>query len=84
MDKLFELFNKLLRETFFQNQTRVFSDVITSTVSDFMIDNMTFEVGGKNKGQRQIQGIENGFIVKGDIESGYMNVIPLWQFGLGY
>lgn len=70
MDKLFELFNKLLRETFFQNQTRVFSDVITSTVSDFMIDNMTFEVGGKNKGQRQIQGIENGFIVKDDIESG--------------
>jgi len=41
-------------------------------------------VGGKSKGQKQIQDVENGFIVKDDIESGYLNVIPLWQFGLMY
>lgn len=28
--------------------------------------------------------IENPFVVKDDIESGHRNVIPLWQFGMGY
>ena len=73
-----------VRETFFLNQTRAVSDVVTSPVSDFLIDKMTFEIGGKKKGQKQIQGIEKGFIVKDDIEQGFMNVIPLWQFGMGY
>lgn len=73
-----------VRETFFLNQARVFSDVITSPVSDFLIQNMTFEIGGRNKGQKQIQDTERGFVVKDDVEAGYMNVIPLWQFGMGY
>ena len=73
-----------VRETFFINQTRVNSDVIASPVSDFLIDDMTFEVGGKNKKQKQIQGLEKSFIVKDDIEFGYGNIIPLWQFGLSY
>ena len=73
-----------VRETFFLNQTRVFSDVVASPVSDFLIDGMTFEVGGKKKGQKQIQGTEKAFVVKDDIERGFMNVIPLWQFGMGY
>lgn len=73
-----------IRGTFFLNQTSAFADVIASSVSDFLIDDMTFEVGGKSKGRKQIQEIEKGFIVKDDIESGYMNVIPLWQFGMGY
>ncbi len=73
-----------LRETFFFNQTRVNHDTITSSVSDFRIDDYTFEVGGRSKKQKQLQGIEQGYVVKDDIESGYMNVIPLWQFGLNY
>lgn len=73
-----------MRETFFLNQMRVKHDVITSPISDFLIDDMTFEVGGKNKKQKQLQGVEKGYVVKDDIESGYMNVIPLWQFGLNY
>lgn len=73
-----------IRETFFFNQTKVNYDVITSPISDFLIDNITFEIGGKNKGQKQIQGIENSFVVKDDIEFGYTNVIPLWQFGMSY
>ena len=28
--------------------------------------------------------IENGYVVKDDIEAGYANVIPLWAFGLLY
>ena len=26
--------------------------------------------------------LEDGYIVKDDIERGYLNVIPLWMFGL--
>lgn len=42
------------------------------------------EVGGKNKGLKQIQNIDKAYIVKDDIERGYLNTIPLWQFGLTY
>lgn len=73
-----------IRETFFLNQLRVEHDVITSPVSDFLIDDITFEVGGKNKKQKQLQGLDKGFVVKDDIEVGYMNVVPLWQLGLNY
>ena len=73
-----------IRETFFLNQMRVKSNVFTSPIADFLINDKTFEVGGKNKGQKQIKVIENGYIVKDDIESGFLNVIPLWQLGLTY
>jgi predicted AAA+ superfamily ATPase len=73
-----------IRETFFLNQMRVKYDVFSSPIADFLIDNKTFEVGGKNKGQKQIKEIENGYVVKDDIESGYLNVIPLWQLGMSY
>lgn len=73
-----------IRETFFLNQLRVKYDVIVSLVADFRIGDYTFEVGGKNKGLKQIQGIDKAFIVKDDIELGYLNTIPLWQFGLTY
>lgn len=73
-----------IRETFFLNQLRVKYDVIASPIADFKVGNYTFEVGGKNKGLKQIQGVENAFVVKDDIEFGYLNTIPLWQFGLTY
>lgn len=73
-----------IRETFFLNQLRVKYDVVKSPVADFVIDDYTFEVGGKNKGLRQIQGIDKAYVVKDDIELGYLNTIPLWQFGLTY
>ncbi len=73
-----------IRETFFLNQLQVKHDVLESAVADFQIGEFTFEVGGKNKGLKQIQGIDKAFIVKDDIEIGYLNTIPLWQFGLLY
>lgn len=72
------------RETFFINQLRVKYDVTASPVADFSIGEYTFEVGGKRKGLKQIEGVANAFIVKDDIETGYLNTIPLWQFGLTY
>lgn len=73
-----------VRETFFMNQMRVIGDVTCSPVSDFMMDGMTFEIGGRKKGQKQISDVKDGYVVKDDIETGYANVIPLWAFGLMY
>ena len=73
-----------IRETVFFNQMRVKNKVFCSEKADFIINNITFEVGGKNKNQEQIKGLKNAFIVKDDIEFGYQNVVPLWAFGLNY
>lgn len=72
------------RETFFYNQMRVRNHVTASRLSDFTIRGMPFEVGGKNKGKKQISEAKQGFVVKDDIVYGYGNVIPLWYFGMNY
>ena len=71
-------------ETFFYNQMRVNNRVMASALSDFQIGDKTFEIGGKNKGRKQIMEAQEGDIAKDDIEYGYGNVIPLWAFGLNY
>lgn len=73
-----------LRETFFMSQMKVNYDVLAAEKSDFQIGEYTFEIGGQNKQQKQIQGITNAYIVKDDIEYGYQNIIPLWHFGFNY
>lgn len=73
-----------IRETFFFNQLKVNHQVLASSLADFKIDTMDFEVGGKDKGRKQIQAAKEGFLVKDDIERGYLNTIPLWHFGLMY
>lgn len=73
-----------VRETFFYNQMRVNHVVTSSKESDFKVGKYTFEVGGRNKGSKQIEGISDAYIVKDEIESAYLNVVPLWAFGLNY
>lgn len=73
-----------IRETFFFNQMRQKHEVISSVKADFIINNYTFEIGGKNKKQSQIVQDGSSFVVKDDIEFGYRNVLPLWAFGLNY
>lgn len=73
-----------VRETFFVNQLRIEHPVYSSSQADFKLDSITFELGGKNKGRKQIKDTERGYIVKSDIESGFLNTIPLWHFGLLY
>lgn len=73
-----------IRETFFYNQMRVNNDVISSRKSDFLIGDHTFEIGGRNKGMKQIADVPDSYVVKDDIEFAYGNVIPLWAFGLNY
>ena len=73
-----------IRETLFFNQMEVKNQVASSDIADFTIENYTFEVGGKNKAQKQIAEVVNAYVVKDDIEYGYKNVIPLWAFGFNY
>lgn len=73
-----------LRETFFLNQMSLKNAVVAAKKGDFIIDRYTFEIGGKNKKQSQIRGVDQSFVVKDEIEFGYQNVIPLWAFGMNY
>ena len=73
-----------IRETFFFNQLAMLHDVVASPQSDFQVDGYTFEIGGRNKGNDQIQGLDKAYIVKDDIEYGFGNTIPLWHFGFLY
>ena len=74
-----------LRETFFMMNLNEKNKVESSQTSDFLIDNKyTFEIGGRNKGQKQIKDIPDSFIVKDDIVVGNDNIIPLWLFGFLY
>jgi len=72
------------RETFFVNQLSAVANVILASQGDFIVDNYTFEVGGKRKTFEQIKDIPNSFVVADDIEIGHKNKIPLWLFGFLY
>lgn len=74
-----------IRETFFLNQLLQNHKVTYPKQGDFLVDDKyLFEVGGKNKTQKQIAGIENAYIAADNIEYGYGNKIPLWLFGFLY
>lgn len=74
-----------LRETFFANQVKYSHQLSISEQSDFLIDNKyTIEVDGKEKGYRQLEGLNNAFIAADDIEYGHERKIPLWMFGFLY
>lgn len=73
-----------VRETLFLCWMKVKHKVVASPVSDFEIDGKTFEVGGRKKGNKQIESVDEGYIVADDIEYAYLNKIPLWMFGFVY
>jgi len=52
---------------------------------DFSVeDRYLFEIGGKKKSGKQVEKVEEAFVVRDDIEIGYGNIIPLWLFGFLY
>lgn len=75
-----------IRETIFMTWMQTGHFISSSAVSDFEVDGLTFEIGGKKKGKKQIAEIPQGqgFIVKDDTEYVYQNAIPLWMFGFIY
>lgn len=74
-----------LRETFFLNQLKAKHNVTYPETGDFLVnEKYLFEIGGQNKKQKQITGIENSFIAMDGIEYPMGNKIPLWLFGFLY
>ena len=74
-----------VRETFVLNQLKKSHEVLFSEVSDFFVDKKyTFEIGGRNKKRKQIQNVENSYIVADNIEYGTDRCIPIWLFGFLY
>ena len=74
-----------IRETFFINALSVMHKVSMPKRGDFCVDDKyTFEIGGRNKGFKQIKNIRNSFLALDDIETGINNKIPLWLFGFLY
>ncbi len=74
-----------VRETFFLNQLSYKHTVRYPKTVDFLVDDKwLFEIGGKNKTQKQIAGHQEAYIAADDIEIGFGNKIPLWLFGFLY
>jgi predicted AAA+ superfamily ATPase len=74
-----------MRETFFLNQLSYQHTVEYPNTGDFWVDKkMLFEIGGKSKTGKQIQGESNAYIAADNIEYGAGKKIPLWQFGFLY
>lgn len=74
-----------VRETYFLNQFKGLHEINLSATADFLIDKTyTFEIGGKNKGRRQIANVDNAYVAKDGIEIGFGNIIPVWLFGFMY
>lgn len=73
-----------VRETMFLTWMREKNNVTASKISDFEIDGITFEVGGKNKKGNQVKTAEIAYLVKDGIEYAVGNSIPIWMFGFIY
>lgn len=74
-----------VRETFFACALRPVYQVDTVSDTDFLVEqSYHFEVGGKNKGAKQIRQTTNGYLALDDIEHGIDRRIPLWLFGFLY
>lgn len=73
-----------LRETFFMSQLVVSHKLSYSLKGDFFVnDKWTFEIGGKDKKQKQIKDVPNSYVIADDVEYP-VSVLPLWLFGFLY
>lgn len=74
-----------VREVFFNNQLQGLHTVHYSEKTDFEIDNTySFEVGGRNKKNKQIAGLPDAWTVKDNLEYPAGKSYPLWVFGFLY
>lgn len=73
-----------LRETYFISQVAVRHKVSYPKQGDFLVDDRyTFEVGGKDKTNKQISNVKNGFVASDDVENS-ITKLPLWLIGFLY
>lgn len=75
-----------VRETFFLSQLIGSGATVTyPKEGDFLVNGkFLFEIGGKNKSQKQIKSYNNAYVVADDLEHGFGNKIPMWLFGFLY
>jgi predicted AAA+ superfamily ATPase len=74
-----------VRETYFASMLSSGHKLHYIERGDFLIDEkFTVEIGGANKGFKQIANIPNSFLACDDIEIGFGAKIPLWLFGFLY
>jgi predicted AAA+ superfamily ATPase len=74
-----------VRELFFiQSVSNARIPLFYSSVGDYTVEKNHFEIGGKNKSNKQIKNTKNSYLVKDDILHPSTGVLPLWIFGLLY
>ena len=74
-----------LRESFVLSHVAPGYRVHFPKKGDFLVDNRyLLEVGGRNKTREQVKAMDDAYLVKDDVETGYGNEIPLWLFGFLY
>ena len=73
-----------MRETNFLAWTKQVCTPTSSKISDFEIDGITFEVGGRSKKGAQIKEAEVGYLVKDNLEYASGHSVPIWMFGFLY
>lgn len=75
-----------IRETFFYTQLMGAGHrVAHPKAGDFLIDNRyTIEIGGRSKGEKQIESLQDAYLAIDDLEYGTARKIPLWLFGFLY
>ena len=66
------------RETYFVS---CFKDIYYSNIGDFRVDDIVFEVGGKNKKFEQIKDVDDSYLALDIDSSTHKNKVPLWLFG---
>ena len=73
-----------MRETNFLAWTSHVCKPTSSKISDFEIDGITFEIGGKNKNGSQIKDADRVYLVKDSLEYASGQSVPIWMFGFLY
>jgi len=68
-----------VRETFFAS---CFDTIYYSDIGDFRVEEIIFEIGGKNKSFKQIKNVDNSYVVIDTDYTTQNSKIPLWLFGL--
>jgi len=73
-----ELDMGVVRETFFVNN---FNTIYYSDIGDFKVEDILFEIGGKNKSFSQIKDLKNSYLAIDTDFTSNDKKIPLWLFG---
>lgn len=85
MEKLRLRSNQRIERTSLAYQRDEFTKIGPDTGGDILVNGIyTFEIGGKSKQYKQIQGLPNSFIIADEWDYKIGNKIPIWLLGLLY